>query len=621
MNSDCANSQRWSSQRGQTFLAVAVFVALFLTAALGLATDYTQLWAHRQMAQAAADAACEAGAADLYLQYYSPTPPSAISYSWFSSGPDFNCSTNAGSSPCQYAAFNGYSGSGVAVSFPSTFPGAPSLAGFTISHPFIQVTITDPVPMLFTRLFGNSNTVNVGATAYCGMNPVLEPIPLLVLSPTASPALSVASAASSVKIIGGPSKSIQVNSSSSTAVSATHTNDVDLSQAGPGGTGADFGVDGGPTAQPAGVNVGTSGRWISPASPLPDPWAAVATPGVPGTPGTATPVPFAVNGCPDPVGCVEFSGGNYSACANSVAPGGNGCLISPSFNAGGIAWQPSHPYAAGALIQPTSVQHNAGGYVYQALGPGTSSPTSPNPWNQTIGANQSDGSVTWQNMGPDSTSPKTAIFDPGLYYVGSGGLSPGPNTTMRMSTANGDGSNGATLYFSTAAGTVSVGNNTGKSSACTSQPTPGSGGCIVSYKPDGRTLFGVSSRLLQCPGGPANPPQVPTAIDGNILLGPCSGTYGSSDGKNRGFLFFQNRSTAASPSWGGGGQFLLSGFMYFHQASSYGTKFSMDGGSGAAAFTLGNVVVDDLAITGNSSLTMILNSLVTFPALRPQLLQ
>ena len=58
----------------------------------------------------------------------------------------------------------------------------------------------------------------------------------------------------------------------------------------------------------------------------------------------------------------------------------------------------------------------------------------PNPWNQTIGGNQGDGGVTWKNMGPASTSPATAIFDPGLYYVGAGGLQPGSNTTMRMST-------------------------------------------------------------------------------------------------------------------------------------------------------------------------------------------
>ena len=101
---------------------------------------------------------------------------------------------------------------------------------------------------------------------------------------------------------------------------------------------------------------------------------------------------------------------------------------------------------------------------------------------------------------------------------------------------------------------------------------------------------------------------------------------GSTDGKSRGFLFFQSRSVSANPSWGGGGQFLLSGFMYFHSGngSTCGTNttcLTMSGGSGAGAFTLGNVVVDELSMQGNSTLNMILNPEVTFQVLRPQMLR
>jgi hypothetical protein len=230
-------------------------------------------------------------------------------------------------------------------------------------------------------------------------------------------------------------------------------------------------------------------------------------------------------------------------------------------------------------------------------------------------------------MGPVSTTPNTAIFDPGLYWVGTGGLNPDSNTTLRMSTATGDGKNGVTFYFSTS-DTITVGSNTGKSPACTSA-SPGSGnpnGCIVSYSPAGSTLLGVASRVLQCPGGAPNPSQVPSVMDGNILMGPCSGTYGSGDGKNRGFLFFQNRSVAANPQWGGGGQFLLSGFMYFHygNGATCGTNttcLTMQGGSGAGAFTLGNIVTDQLSMQGNSTLKMILNPAVSFQILRPVLLE
>ena len=124
------NSQAISSEQGQTVLAVAIFVSLLLLVILGVATDYAQVWAHRQMAQAAADAACEAGAADLFLN---ATDPSASginglqSFSWI--GNPYNCGTNASSPPCRYAALNGYSGPNVSVTFPSSLPGVAPLTG------------------------------------------------------------------------------------------------------------------------------------------------------------------------------------------------------------------------------------------------------------------------------------------------------------------------------------------------------------------------------------------------------------------------------------------------------------------------------------------------------------
>src|SRR5882724_10467568 len=113
-----ANSPHASSERGQAFLVIVVFIAVFLLAALGIAADYAQVWAHRQMAQGAADAACQAGAADLYLkQIGTPSGSNGIgSFDWI--GTAFDCSTYSSSAPCAYAALNGYSGSNVHVSFP-----------------------------------------------------------------------------------------------------------------------------------------------------------------------------------------------------------------------------------------------------------------------------------------------------------------------------------------------------------------------------------------------------------------------------------------------------------------------------------------------------------------------
>jgi hypothetical protein len=643
-------SRQASSQSGQTLIPIVILIGLFLLAMLGVAADYTQVWAHRQMAQGAADAACEAAAADLYLKATDPTASGAgglQSFSWI--GADFDCSVGTSSPPCRYALLNGYAGADVNVSFPNALPGvAPLPASLATANPYVEVTITDPVSMSFTKMVGAAATVSIKAKAGCGVAPVNVPVPLVILHTNTAAALSV-SGSSKIHIFGGPQRSVQVDSKSATAI---NVGTVDLSQGGPANTGSDLAVFGGPATQPGGVNTGTTGHYISPAAPFGDPFATIGAPATPGTLGSARPVPFAMNGCPDPNGCVEFTPGNYTGCNKSSAinPGDQGCLLlpytgsNPHFNIAAPPWAAGTPFAAGTLIQPTNPQHNSGGFVYIALNSGTSiSPASsgPNPWNQTVctrqadgscvGGTQADGSITWQNIGVVVLNKlTTGIFDPGLYYVAANALNLGDNSTVRVSTATGDGTNGVMFYFSTSS-SVGVTSNSGKSSACATA-SPGNGspnGCVVSFKIDGTrssaATGAVASRALQCPSGSANPPQVPSTLNGNILLGPCSGTYASPDG-NRGFLFFQNRATAAAPSWGGGGQFLSSGFLYFHSGSgaTCGTNTScltLQGGSGSQSYTLGNIVVDELALGGNPEINMILNPASTFAVLRPTLLE
>jgi len=451
---------------------------------------------------------------------------------------------------------------------------------------------------------------------------------------------------------------------------------VDLHLAGPGGSGADFAVFGGPTTKPAGVNVGSSGNWIPGANPFGDPFAAVAAPAsAPATGGTATPVPFGFNGCPDPSGCVEFTPGDYTGClTGTINPGDKGCLrlpfggSRPKFAVGGTNWQPSHPYAKGALINPSTPTclstSNAGDFVYVATTGGNSAGICPASFSQVRCTRQADGTcslgttpdggVIWQNVGADSTTPGTAIFDTGLYYVAANGLSLGSGSTARVSTASGDGSKGVMFYFSASA-SVSITASSGGVSACTSVPYPYTSttptSCVVAYQIDGTLSPAatgyVPSRLLQCPNGSANPSQVTAAgpIPGNVLLGPCGGTsgigatgqYGSPDG-NRGFLFFQNRSNAANGGsctagfggncaiMGGGGSFVFSGFVYLHKGNgaSCGTDTScltLAGGSGGNSFTIGNIVVDKISLTGGSAVKMVINPTATFSVLRPTLLQ
>jgi hypothetical protein len=661
----------WSGQRGQAFLPIVILIALFLLGCLGLATDYTQVWAHRQMAQGAADAACQAAVADLFLKGTDPTATTdfpGLDFSWI--GSSFNCNTKPNTTPCQYAALNGYAGANVNVSFPSSLPGVSGIpAGFpAVANPYISVKITDPVAMSFTKTVSGPGTFAVSASASCGVQAINAPVPLVVLHRSASPSIQVNGSAA-ITIFGGPQRSIQVDSNSTTAVSV---GTVDLHQAGPNNTGSDFGVFGGPTNQPAGVNVGTTGHWIPHASPFGDPFASVSAPGRPATAGTARPVPFGINGCPDPSGCVEFTSGDYTGCVTrSTAPGTTPCLnlpfsgSNPSFTVGALNWQPNHAYAKGDLIKPTTPTclstSNPGGYIYIATAAGSSAGTCPASFNQVVCTRQSDGTcsggitaagVTWQNVGVDSTSPSTAIFDPGLYYVAANGLGFGSGSTARLSTATGDGSKGVMFYFSTAA-SVSIGSSSGSSGACTSVPYPYNSGspanCVVSYQINGTLSPAatgyVGSTPLQCPSGSPNPTQVPDTLAGSILLGPCgatsgigaTGQYGSPDG-NRGFLFFQNRSIAPNGGsctggfggrcaiLGGGGSFIFSGFIYLHNGNggSCGTDTScltLSGGSGGNSFTIGDIVVDKLSLVGSSGVKMILNPTATFSVLRPTLLQ
>ncbi|PYT51678.1 MAG: hypothetical protein DMG44_01220 [Acidobacteria bacterium] len=644
MNPHRSNLRRWSPQQGQAFLIIVIFIAFFLLAVLGLATDYSQVWAHRQMAQGAADAACQAGAADLFLKGTDPTASTdfpGLDFSWI--GSSFDCSTKPTSVPCKYASFNGYSGSTVSVSFPSTLDGVSGIpAGFpTIANPYIKVIVTDPVATYFTRIASSIKTVNVKASAACGFNVINAPVPLVVLHRTASPSLQVNGGAS-VTVLGGPTRSIQVDSSSSTAVSV---GTVDLHLAGPGGSGADFAVFGGPTAKPAGVNVGTSGNWIHGANPLGDPFAAVAAPSTPTGAGSAKPVTYKTNGCPDINGCIEYSTGNYTSCSTgSISYGANGCLVigngggSNSFAAAPNR-NPSGTYTLGNAIKPGPAPNNLGGYTFEAttvVAPGHASSAANSTifWPQTVGAPQVDGNITWTNVGVPPSSSNTAIFDPGLYYLGdTHGLELRAHAMVRPSTAAGDGSLGTMFYFATAA-TISFGSNSG------SEP-------IDAYQPDGSTVNGVTSPALRCPSGSPNPPQVTAAgpIHGNVLLGPCgltsgigaTGQYGSPDG-NRGFLFFQSHSNAANGGTctagfsgncailGGGAGFIFSGFIYLHNGNGgtcgTGTScLSLAGGSGGNSFTIGNIVVDKITLTGNSGVNMVLNPSATFSVLRPTLLQ
>lgn len=515
-------------ERGQIIVLVVLAMSTFLLGLIGFATDYTRLWYQRQAVQGAADATCQAGGMDLLLYAEGQATPK-MNFTP-SVGGTIDCASAPTAAPCIIAKFNGYDGAlaanKVVMTFPATVSGAPAPPP-GVAAPYIQIDITEQVPVYFSRLLTRKSTSAVHASATCGLSAPAGPVPIAVLHPTKASAISM-SGTPNITIVGGPQRGVQVNSSNISPVSLSS---VDLSRAGPNNTGGDFAQFGGNGTKPGGLNLGSTGAWIYPATPISDPYAQVSAPAKPAPVGTHSSVAYTVNGCSDSGGCDEYKPGYY---------------------AGGI-----------------------------------------------------------------SVKNKTAIFDPGLYYV-VGGMTLDANSNVRTSTAAGDGSGGVTFYFSGTANPVSVKANSG-------------GGTTVPYHINGSTDNGVASRALQCPGGAANPPQLPATVNGNILLGPCTGTYGDPTGQYRGFVFFQDRSAAVTASWGGGGQSLLAGLMYFHQCKAdgtglppcsspgsggYGTTTTLGGNSGSGAYTVGSLVTDSISMHGTPGITMILSPYKSFSQIK-----
>jgi len=219
---------------------------------------------------------------------------------------------------------------------------------------------------------------------------------------------------------------------------------------------------------------------------------------------------------------------------------------------------------------------------------------------------------------------ETAIFDPGLYYL-NGGLALQSNSMVRPGTGVGDGSSGTTFYL------------TGNPPTCSGQTGLV---CVGSDSGSGTTdpfsTFPPSPTPVQCPGGPAPNANLalPATLPGNILLAPCTGTYGDPSGENRGILFFGDRASSAGGGWGGGGGFLLAGSMYFHHCNASGTGvscgaypafyneiFTLQGNSGSSSYVLGNIITDNLSLGGNPTINMALNPGSVYSILKASLLR
>jgi Flp pilus assembly protein TadG len=300
-------------EAGQAILLVILALSVFLLGAVGLAIDGSHLYAQRQLAQAAADAAAQAGIMSMF------DGTNASGTHKFLTTTSFTCTTSD-PTPCYYAqTLNGFNQASdtVTVSFPTAATaGLSSIPTVTFEDPVIQVTVQRNVPATLMQLLGWS-TIPVQARGTAAIEDIPAAIPIIITHPTLAGSLSF-NGNPTIKILGGPRRSIEVNSSDPGAVNPTSCGNatVDLHLAGPNRKGADFGnnAQGGPSSACFTFIPGV-GQYLH-ASAVADPLLGVPVPsptGLPLQPAVPSTVSFGTNGCPSSGGCPLFLPGVYSS--------------------------------------------------------------------------------------------------------------------------------------------------------------------------------------------------------------------------------------------------------------------------------------------------------------------
>ena len=608
--------QRGRHEAGQASIFVVLMLSLFLLAVLAFAVDYTNIWFQRQQAQTAADAACQAGAMDVYQSVSGAAMPN-MGFAVGTAG-DCNAYGSPGPIMCWYAAkngFNGYTGGAADVSwtFPGSVSGVTSPPSSSVPYPFLQVNVSLPVKTYFSTMLTGNQTQQVSAVSTCGLTQMMEGGAIMVLNPTISGALSYSGGAS-LTIVGGPPRSIVVNSSSATAVSCGSSGVIDTSKGGPNLTGSDVGTYGGPhvapgsstgcygtngnTGEAAGFNGGTSGHWDWPATPVPDPFASV-----PGASGMKTVTP-----------ATKRTSSNGTTLYNLAAPEMDGCPDTAPTNYGSYN---DSTYWTCNLAQYGSKSWYCRGC--KEYGPGY--------YPNGISENGSD----------------VITFLPGVYYM-DGDLAIGGSDSIRMAKA-----------CANSQGVVNTNASTGNCSPLTQTAGAnggGGGGPWTWHQTDGVMFYfhGSAKPVISgASGAPAFPrvDKVPVAdltcdgstppaylnlassLNTNIMLAQCTskGSYydtagdtTDSSGSIRGLLMFMDHADTASPQLQGSGTLAYTGTLYFH-SSSYATIFQIPGGTTSGTMIWGSVVTDQMQLTGSGALTMGLNGAPTTPVLKVSLLK
>ena len=585
------------SEGGQAMLLLILALGIFLLGAVAFSVDMGNLWFHRQSAQSAADAACTAAAMDMLWLANGST-----GFGGFTPGTPFKCSDNPTWAPCVYAAKNGYNVGGLVAGqpsndvffkFPSSVAGLPTCSGGTgappvcdassyTAHPYVQVNVDDRTQIYFAGLLSGSQVTDVGAQATCGVVFSNAPIPLLILDPRNESSVTN-NGAYSIQIVGGPQRSIQVNATSTTAVTINGASGtIDLTKGGPQNTGSDFGVTG-TESQVTGFTTGSTGQWLDPTGAISDPFATLSAPT---QPANAPAVAYAQTGA--------------AASAWGCPDATNGCdHYQPGYYASGITVKKNSPVGATGLAVFDPGIYYLGG---------------------NLSAN--DNSCLRPSTATGDGSGGTLFYLHGTATVNvgsnSGKLKQGPGSAPTFDCQDLTSTTPPTI--STAAWAVSL-----DRVRCIAS---GTGKTVL---PDNVVSFGglVGNVLL----GPCRAASAAGSTNYGDPLGVDDPL-----GEQRGMLFFQDRlgnlaAASKKPLWSGGGAFGLAGNLYFHycpagtgpggcdSTNGFTDQLELGGGSASSTFVVGDIVTDKLYLHGNPNIEMDLNPNALYYVLKASLLQ
>lgn len=552
-----AEDQKNHAESGQIMVSLLLMLTLFLLAMVGFAVDFTNLWFHRQAAQSAADSACQAGAMDMAGLVAGLT----LDNMGFTPGSSGDCSTSSGAGTiCFYANANGYNGSGLTSGASNSVSWSFPTTVTGVTAPSSAIT---QYPFLKVAITENVQTHFLYTLMGSSYQKVAAACTCgLVQEKEAAPMVVLNPSVYGAFTLGGGGKlTIVGGPQRGVQVNSTSTTGLDCKPSGIINTSA-----GGPKG--TGSDVAIVG------GPTTAPTTCYGGGFQGGTSGTWSGSSLPIS---DP-----YAGVGVPASIKTQAPitGTSGTWV--SYHQDGCPDARTSHY-------PTTNQciEFAPGYY-------------PN------GIQSLDGY-------------STAIFLPGIYYM-NGPLKVGGSEYLRNATPC----------------TPSCGS---KTSGMTAQQTDGvmfyfySGsinfsGCTGC----GSSIDSVPSTALTCDGSTPNASlHMPANLNGNVLIAQCTqnGTYWDTGGDttdsrggpgSRGILAYQDHANTTQPIFTGSGSLSFSGALYFH-STSYTDKLSLSGGSSSGTFVIGEIVADEVSLTGSGAINLALNPAPSVELLKVAMLQ